>query len=95
MAITLSAGFAPEAFENSPVWEKVELVATADEGDYNNTVSAEYGTRQISLKGYKGFYTIPSGFTSLHGTVEIWKCKCIRATDYTTVGDLSYRAFEK
>ena len=95
MAITFSAGFAPEVFENTPVWDKVRKLASVGADDYTNTVSQEYGTHQVTLKGYKGFYTIPFGMSQLVGDIEIWECVCVRDTDYTTKGELSKRAFPK
>ena len=95
MAIKFNAGFAPAEFESSPVYKKTKLLASVGPEDYLNTVSKEYGTRQVTLKGYQGFYTIPFGYASLTGEIEIWECECIRTTDYTTIGELSQRAFPK
>lgn len=95
MAITFNAGFAPAEFESSPVYKKVKLLASAGPEDYLNTISKEYGTHQITLKGYQGFYPLPFGVTQLTGDIEIWECECIRETDYTTIGQISNRAFAK
>ena len=97
MAIAFNAGFAPEVFDTTPVWEKKTLLASAGANDYKCAGSAKFPEAlQVSLNGYKGFFPTPKGATvMLTGDIEIWECVCIRDTDYTVIGELSQRAFAK
>ena len=97
MAIVFNAGFAPEVFDATPVWEKKTLLASAGAGDYTCKGSEKYPEHlQVSLKGYKGFFPTPNGSSlMLTGDIEIWECVCTRRTDYCEEGEFSQRAFAK
>ena len=96
MAIVFSKGFKLEEFDSTPVWSKKKVLAKVPAGEYTCKGSAAYPeSLQVSLTGYKGFFTTPNGGrTMLTGNIEIWECVCERATDYCVEGEISQRAFE-
>ena len=94
MAIVFKNGFNPEEFNSTPVWEKRTLLAEVSAGDYSCGASQQFGTNQVTLKGYRGFFTTPNGGRDvLSGNIEIWECVCTRKTEYCEEGEISQRAF--